>query len=205
MVIQVLNNTTSSFCCPPQSNIHRTSYLFTRPPFPNSTDCFGCLWASLTKADNIWVGAFCFCSSLRTVVTVCFEPNKDALLYDEEIQAMATTYPKNFRVDYALSRCASSMVCMSFYLINNCFWFFFEPLLMFTHSELSQSKYPPSSQCGAFFSPQSIFFSSILWPEHKARFGKSFHSPIDYFPVFLAFFEARMVWLLGKCSRTWII
>lgn len=30
--------------------------------------------------------------------------NSDALLYDDEIQAMATTYPKNFRVDYALSR-----------------------------------------------------------------------------------------------------
>jgi len=30
--------------------------------------------------------------------------NSDALLYDNEIQDMAQTYPKNFRVDYALSR-----------------------------------------------------------------------------------------------------
>jgi len=30
--------------------------------------------------------------------------NRDALLYDDEIQAMAQTYPKNFRYDYALSR-----------------------------------------------------------------------------------------------------
>jgi ferredoxin--NADP+ reductase len=30
--------------------------------------------------------------------------NSDALLYDDEIQDMAATYPENFRVDYALSR-----------------------------------------------------------------------------------------------------
>lgn len=30
--------------------------------------------------------------------------NSDALLYDNEIKDMAATYPKNFRVDYALSR-----------------------------------------------------------------------------------------------------
>ena len=30
--------------------------------------------------------------------------NSDALLYDDEIQNMLETYPKNFRVDYALSR-----------------------------------------------------------------------------------------------------
>jgi len=30
--------------------------------------------------------------------------NKDALLYDDELQAIATKFPKNFKVDYALSR-----------------------------------------------------------------------------------------------------
>lgn len=30
--------------------------------------------------------------------------NSDSKLYDDEMQACATTYPENFRVDYALSR-----------------------------------------------------------------------------------------------------
>merc|ERR1712153_94151 len=30
--------------------------------------------------------------------------NSDALLYDDELQTIATAYPKNFKLDYALSR-----------------------------------------------------------------------------------------------------